>query len=58
MNDPIISTALAAAACGKTDRRIRQLIREGRIRNWGSPRRIMVRLSEVLDVAGDPLGLS
>lgn len=58
MSDPLLDTEDAGTAAGLTARRIRQLVQAGRIQNHGTPRRIRVRLSEVLEVAGDPLGIA
>lgn len=57
MNDPILDTRDAATAAGLTPRRIQQLVKDGHIPNLGTPRRIRVRLSDVLPVTGDPLQL-
>ena len=58
MNDPILDTRDAATAAGLTPRRIQQLVKEGHIPNHGTARRIRVRLSDVLAVTDDPLGLT
>ena len=58
MPEVILDTEDAGTATGLTSRRIRQLVAEGKIENVGAPRRIRVRLSEVLAVAGDPLNLA
>ena len=58
MNDPILDTRDAATAAGLTPRRIQQLVKEGSIPNVGTARRIRVRLSDVLAVTDDPLGLT
>ena len=58
MTDPILDTRDAATAAGLTPRRIQQLVKEGRIPNVGTDRRIRVRLSDVLAVTDDPLGLT
>ena len=58
MNDPVLDTRDAATAAGLTPRRIQQLVKEGRIPNVGTARRIRVRLSDVLAVTDDPLGLT
>ena len=58
MHNPILDTAEAAYACGRSERRIQQLVKGGLLENHGTPRRIRVRLSQVLAVAGDPLRLS
>ena len=58
MNDPVLDTRDAATAAGLTPRRIQQLVKEGRIPNVGTDRRIRVRLSDVLAVTDDPLGLT
>ena len=57
MSDPVLDTRDAATAAGLTPRRIQQLVKEGRIPNVGTARRIRVRLSDVLSVTGDPLSL-
>lgn len=57
MNDPILDTRDAATAAGLTPRRIQQLVKEGRIPNVGTARRIRVRLTDVLAVTDDPLQL-
>lgn len=58
MNDPVLDTRDAATAAGLTPRRIQQLVKEGRIPNVGTARHIRVRLSDVLAVTDDPLGLT
>lgn len=58
MNDPILDTRDAATAAGLTPRRIQQLVKEGRIPNRGTPRRIRVHLDDVLTATDDPLGLA
>ena len=58
MNSPILDTRDAATAAGLTPRRIQQLVNEGHIPNVGTARRIRVRLSDVLAVTDDPLGLT
>ena len=44
----LIDTETAAVALGVTARRIRQLVAAGRLTNMGTPRRILIPLSEVL----------
>ena len=44
MNSPILDTRDAATAAGLTPRRIQQLVKEGRIPNRGTARRIRVHL--------------
>ena len=58
MNGPLLDTRDAATAAGLTTRRIQQLVKEGRIPNRGTPRRIRVHLDDVLTVTDDPLGLT
>ena len=58
MNDPILDTRDAATAAGLTPRRIQQLVKEDRIPNHGTARRIRVHLDDVLAVTDDPLGLT
>lgn len=58
MNGPLLDTRDAATAAGLTPRRIQQLVKEGRIPNRGTPRRIRVHLDDVLAVTDDPLGLT
>lgn len=53
-HDPILDTHMAAAATNLTPRRIQQLVKAGQIPNYGRPRRILVRLSDVTRVCGDP----
>ena len=57
MNSPILDTRDAATAAGLTPRRIQQLVKEGRIPNRGTPRRVRVHLDDGLAVTDDPLGL-
>lgn len=57
MNSPILDTRDAATAAGLTPRRIQQLVKDGRIPNRGTARRIRVHLDDVLAVTDDPLGL-
>lgn len=58
MNGPLLDTRDAATAAGLTPRRIQQLVKDGRIPNRGTPRRIRVHLDDVLTVTDDPLGLT
>ena len=58
MNSPLLDTRDAATAAGLTPRRIQQLVKDGRIPNRGTPRRIRVHLDDVLTVTDDPLGLT
>ena len=57
MSDPILDTRDAATAAGLTPRRIQQLVKDGRIPNRGTARRIRVHLDDVLAVTDDPLQL-
>lgn len=49
MNVPLIDTATAAVAMHLTDRRIRQLVAEGKLTNRGTPRKIRVSLAQLRD---------
>ena len=57
MNSPLLDTRDAATAAGLTPRRIQQLVKDGRVPNRGTARRIRVHLDDVLAVTDDPLGL-
>lgn len=45
----LIDSATAAVALGLTPRRIRQLVAAGRLKNYGTTRRILVSLDELTD---------
>lgn len=47
MSDPIIDTEIAGYVTGLSPRRIRELVQKGTLTNYGGPRRILLRLSEV-----------
>ena len=45
----LIDTETAAVALGVSARRIRQLVEQGKLTNYGTTRRILVNLAEVKD---------
>lgn len=45
----LIDTEAAAVALGVTARRIRQMVAEGKLTRYGTPRRILVDLQELQD---------
>ncbi len=47
MNRPLIDTETAAYAAGITERRIRQLVETGALKNHGTARRIRVDFDEL-----------
>lgn len=58
LDDPILDTEMAGHVAGLSPRRIQQLVKAGEIPNHGKPRRILVRMSEVVRVCGDPLDIA
>lgn len=51
----LVDSELAAFAAGVSVWTLRRAIRESRLCNYGTPRRVRVSLAEVLAVVGDPL---
>lgn len=50
----LVDTETAAYATGLTQRWIQQRVRQGRLTNYGTPRRVLVDLDEALTVCDDP----
>jgi hypothetical protein len=53
----VVDTEVAGLAVGRSSRAIRYAVRDERLRNYGTTRRVRVSLAEVLDLWGDPLGM-
>lgn len=50
----LVDTETAAYATGLTQRWIQKRVRQGRLTNYGTPRRVLVDLDQVLAVWDDP----
>lgn len=51
----LVDSEVAAYAAGVSVWTVRRAVRESRVCNYGSPRRVRVSLAEVLQVVGDPM---
>lgn len=50
----LLDSEEAAVACGESPEKVREAVRDGRLTNYGRPRRYRLRIEEVLLVFGDP----
>lgn len=58
LDQVMVPPEVAGTAVGRDATTVRRWVRESRLRNYGTPRRIRVCLAEVLAVGEDVLGIS
>lgn len=55
--EDLVDTEVAAYVAGVSVRSVQRAVKAMRIRNYGTPRRVLVSAAEVAEILGDAVGI-